>query len=68
MNNYTINTYEMKREIEKFSKKVTENLDKVSKKFTMDMKYGMPKRKSCKISKKSSPLVEKINLMKRKII
>ena len=26
MNNFTINTYEMKREIEKFSKKVTENL------------------------------------------
>lgn len=31
MNNFTINTYEMKREIEKFSKKVTENLDKCQK-------------------------------------
>ena len=62
MNNFTINTYEMKREIEKFSKKVTENLDKVSKKFTMDMQYGMSKSKSCLISEISRALDEKINL------
>ena len=35
MNNYTTNTYEMKREIEKFSKKVTNNIEKVTSKFVI---------------------------------
>ena len=62
MNNFTTNTYEMKREIERFTKKITENLDKVSKKFVMDMQYGLSKSKSCLISEISRALDEKINL------
>ena len=50
MNNYTTNTYEMKREIEKFSKKVTNNIEKVTSKFVIDMQYGLSKSKSCLIS------------------
>ena len=62
MNNFTTNTYEMKREIERFTKKITENLDKVSIKFVMDMQYGLSKSKSCLISEISRALDEKINL------
>ena len=52
----------MKREIERFTKKITENLDKVSIKFVMDMQYGLSKSKSCLISEISRALDEKINL------
>ncbi len=52
----------MKREIGKFTKKITKNLDKVSKKFVMDMQYGLSKSKSCLISEISRALDEKINL------
>ena len=62
MNNFTTNTYEMKREIEKFSKKVTNNTDKVTSKFVFDMQYGLSKGKSCLISEISRALDEKINL------
>ena len=62
MNNFTTNTYEMKREIEKFSKKVTNNTDKVTSKFVIDMQYGLSKGKSCLISEISRALDEKINL------
>ena len=37
MENFTTNTYEMKREILKFSKKMSVNLDKPSSKFISDM-------------------------------
>lgn len=62
MNNYTQNTYEIKRDIINFSKKVTCNLDKVSTKFVMDMQYGISKSKSCLISEISRSLNENINL------
>lgn len=62
MNNYTQNTYEIKRDILNFSKKVANNLDKVSTKFVMDMQYGISKSKSCVISEISRSLNENINL------
>ena len=37
MNNFTTNTYEMKREILNFSKKVSANTNKVTTKFVIDM-------------------------------
>ena len=52
----------MKREIEKFSKKVTNNIEKVTSKFVIDMQYGLSKSKSCLISEISRALDEKINL------
>lgn len=41
MNNFTTNTYEMKREILNFSKKISNNLNKSDKKFIQDMEYGI---------------------------
>lgn len=46
MNNFTTNTYEMKREIINFSKKVSNGLDKPTSKFLNDMIYGIEKGKS----------------------
>lgn len=62
MNNYTQNTYEIKRDILKFSKKVANNLDKVSTKFVMNTQYGLSKSKRCLISEISRSLNEDINL------
>ena len=62
MNYFTTNTYEMKREIVNFSKKVTEGVNKSTSKFIMDMIYGISKSKSCLISEISRSLEEKINL------
>lgn len=62
MNNFTTNTYEMKREIAKFSKKISEGLNQSTKKFVMDMEYGIAKNKNCLISEISRGLNEKINL------
>lgn len=62
MNNFTTNTYEMKREILKFSKKMSNGLSKIVEKFVLDMQYGLAKGKSCLISEISRSLDEKINL------
>lgn len=62
MNYFTTNTYEMKREIVNFSKKITEGVNKSTSKFIMDMIYGISKSKSCLISEISRSLEEKINL------
>ena len=43
MNNFTTNTYEMKRDILNFSKKISEGLCKPDKKFIADMLYGIEK-------------------------
>ena len=40
MNNFTTNTYEMKREILNFSKKMSESVNKATTKFVMDMQYA----------------------------
>ena len=62
MNNFTTNTYEMKREILSFSKKVSANTNKVTTKFVMDMQYGISKSQSSLISNISCALDEKIKL------
>ena len=62
MNNFTTNTYEMKREILNFSKKASVGTNKVTTKFIMDMQYGLSKSQSCLISNISRALDEKIKL------
>ena len=41
MNNYTMDLYEIKREITTFSKKISKGLSKPISKFVMDMQYGI---------------------------
>ena len=62
MNNYTLNTYEMKRDILKFSDKISNNLSKPTKKFIMDSLYGIAKSKSCLISNIARALKEDVKL------
>lgn len=62
MNNFTTNTYEMKREIVNFSKKISEGLNKPTSKFIMDMQYGLAKGGSCLVSEISRALDENIKL------
>lgn len=60
MNNYTINTYEMKRDIVKYSKKICEGTSKPQTKFTMDMIYGIFKSKNIHLSAIAEALEEDI--------
>ena len=62
MNNFTTNTYEMKREIVNFAKKISEGVNKPTTKFVMDMQYGLSKSGSCLISEVSRALDEEIKL------
>ena len=62
MNNYTMDCYEMKREILNFSKKMSKGLNKKVSKFISDMQYGLSKSKSCLISEISRALNEDIKL------
>ena len=62
MNNFTTNTYEMKREILNFSEKIANGVNKPTKKFVMEMQYGLAKGGSCLISKIARELDEKIKL------
>ena len=62
MNNFTTNTYEMKREILNFSKKISFGTNKVTTKFIMDMQYGLSKSQSCLISNISRALDERVKL------
>jgi len=62
MNNYTMNLYEIKREILNFTKRMSNGLNKSTIKFLMDMEYGIAKSKSCLISEISRGLDEKIEL------
>lgn len=62
MNNYTMECYEMKREIINFSKRISEGLNKQGRKFVCDMQYGLSKGKSCLISEISRSLDEKVKL------
>ncbi len=62
MNNFTTDTYEMKREIVNFSKKISEGLNKKGIKFVTDMQYGLSKGKSCLISEISRSLDENVKL------
>ena len=47
MAHFTSNTYQMKREIVNFSKKISNPLSKPDRKFTAEMTYGMLASKSC---------------------
>lgn len=62
MNYSTTNTYEMKREIVTFSKKISNGVNKCTSKFVMDMQYGLAKGGSCLISEVSRSLDEDIKL------
>ncbi len=62
MNNFTMNCYEMKRDILNFSKKLSECVNKSTSKFIMDMQYGLAKSGSCLISEISRALDENIKL------
>lgn len=62
MNNFTTNTYEMKREILNFSKKIAKKLSKSEKKFIQDIEYGIAASGSCLISDISRSLNEDIKL------
>lgn len=62
MNYSTTNTYEMKREIVNFSKKISNGVNKSTSKFVMDMQYGLAKSGSCLISEISRSLDEDIKL------
>lgn len=39
MNNYTINTYEMKRDLINYSKKISKGLNKSTSKLVMNLEY-----------------------------
>ena len=60
MNNFTTNTYEMKRDIVKFSKKICDGTSKPTTKFTMDMIYGIFKSKNIHLSAIAEALGENI--------
>ena len=58
MDNFTINNYEMKRDIINFSKKICEGSSKPESKFTMDMIYGISKSKDILLSSIAGALDE----------
>ena len=60
MDNYTINTYEMKRDIVNFSKKICDGVSKQQSKFVMDMIYGISKSKNILLSSIAEALQEHI--------
>lgn len=62
MNNNTTNTYEMKRDILNFTKKISKGLNKASTKFIMDIEYGLAKGGSALISNIARSLDEPIKL------
>lgn len=59
MYNFTINNYEMKRDIINFSKKISNGCDKPESKFIMDMIYGISKSKDILLSSIAEALDEK---------
>ena len=62
MNNFTTDTYEMKREIVKFSEKISKCVNKSTSKFVIDMQYGISKSGSVLLSEISRSLNEDIKL------
>lgn len=62
MNNYTTDSYEVKREIVNFSRKLSKGLSKPKSKFVMDMLYGISKGKSLLVSDIARALDEFIKL------
>ena len=62
MNNFTANTYELKRELINFSKKVSNGINKSKTKFVMDMVYGLAKSGSVLTTEIARALHEKAQL------
>ena len=62
MNNFTMNAYEMKRDLLNFSKKVSHGVNQPTAKFVMDMQFGLAKSGSCLISEIARSLNESIKL------
>ena len=62
MNNYTMNAYEVKRDLMNFSQKISDGVNHPTEKFTKDMLFGLAKGGSCLISKIARSLDEKIKL------
>lgn len=62
MTNYTMNSYEVKRDLINFSKKISRGLKKSEEKFVMDMMYGIGASGSTLISEISRNLKEQIKL------
>ncbi len=62
MNNYTMNSYEVKRDLINFSKKISKDVSHPTSKFIMDMQFGLAKGGSCLISEIARSLNEKIKL------
>ena len=60
MNNFTTNTYQMKREIVKFSNKLCKNSKQPESKFVTDMIYGISKSKDILLSSIAGELNENI--------
>lgn len=58
MDNFTTNTFQMKREIINFSKKISKNSSKPESKFVMDMLYGISKSKDILLSNIAEALDE----------
>lgn len=62
MNNYTMNTYEMKRDLINYSKKISNGINKSTSKLVMDLEYEISKSKSVLLSNIGRSLDEKIDL------
>ena len=62
MYNCTMNSYEMKRDLLNFSKKICEGVNHPTQKFIMDMQFGLAKSGSCLISEIARSLNEDIKL------
>ena len=62
MNYFTTNTYEVKRDLINFSKKIAKGLTKPEEKFIMDMIFGISKSGTTLISEISRSLKESIKL------
>ena len=61
MSYFTTNTYQLKREIVNFSKKICKNSNKPTSKFVTDMLYGISKSKDILLSSISKALDENIS-------
>lgn len=62
MTNYNMESYEIKREIVEYSKKLSEGLTKAESKFILDMQYGFGHSGSVHLSNIARALKEKIPL------
>ncbi len=62
MNNFTMNAYEMKRDLLNFSKKISHGVNQPTAKFIMDMQFGLAKSGSCLTSEIARSLNENIKL------